>query len=307
MEVLSKLLTSVVPLYLFIGVGYFASKWWNLKSKFLSKLMLYALIPLLIIDNILQADIAQLLIVVTIVFALALAMSVPAWFTHQKLVKDFNPYLLYCGFSYFNVGWFGIPVVLALFGEKQMPLIISAYMGNVLYGDTIGYYLMSRSKDLPVKESVKNVIKIPAIYACAVAIVANLLGFKSPEFISPIMKVVSWIVSALGMVIIGIGLTKVNFKEIAYKMFGKLLGVRYVAAAVIMGLLVLAEMLLVGQLKSDEQKLLLLIPAFPIAANLVVFSSYLDTENENASLLVSLSSLISLVIVPIACLLLFAK
>ncbi len=305
MEVLSKLLTSVVPLYLFIGAGYLAAKWWGLNSKFLSKIMLYALIPLLIMHNILQADMAKLLIVVTIIFSLALFMNLPAWLTHKYIAKDFNKYLVYCGFSYFNIGWFGIPIVLALFGEKQMPLMISAYMGNVLYGDTIGYYLMSRSKDLPVKDSIKNVIKIPAIYACIVAIVANVMGFKPPEAISPIMEVVSWVVSALGMVLIGIGLTKVNLKETDYKLFSKMLGVRYVTAAIIMGLLVLGEMLFVQQLKPDEQKLLLLIPAFPIAANLVVFSSYLDTEKENSSLLVSLSSLISLIIVPLVCVLLF--
>ena len=271
MEVLRKLLTSVLPLYLFIGVGYGASKFFNLQSKFLSKIMLYALIPLLIIHNILQADMAKLLIVVTIIFGLALAMSLPAWLTHRYVAPDFNKHLVYSGFSYFNIGWFGIPVVMALFGEKQMPLMISAYMGNVLYGDTIGYYLMSRSKDLPVKESIKNVIRIPAVYACVVAIIANVMGFKPPEAISPVMEVVSWIVSALGMVIIGIGLTKVKFKETNYPLFSKMLGVRYGAAALIMGLLVLGEMLLVKQLKPDEQKLLLLIPAFPIAANLVVF------------------------------------
>lgn len=305
MDVLSKLLTSVLPLYLFIGAGYGASKWFGLKSKLLSKILLYVLIPVVIFDNILQAEITQLLIVVTIVFTLALLMNLPAWLTHRFLVKDLNKYLLFCSYSYFNVGWFGIPVVLALFGEKQLPLIISAYMGNVLYGDTIGYYLVSRSKDLPVKESVKNVIKIPAIYACAAAILANLWGFKMPEFLSPGMEAVSWILSALGMVMIGIGLTQVNFKETDYKMFGKLLGVRYVAAAILMGLLVLGEMAVIGQLKPDEQKLLLLIPAFPIAANLVVFASYLDAEKENSALLVSLSSIISLILVPIACVLLF--
>lgn len=305
MEVLSKLLTSVVPLYLFIGVGYGASKWLGLKSRPVSKILLYVLIPLVIFDNILQADVAELLIVATIVFSLALLMNLPAWLTHRYLVKDLNKYLLFCGFSYFNVGWFGIPIVLALFGEKQMPLIISAYMGNLLYGDTIGYYLMSRSKDLPVKDSVLNVIKIPAVYAGAAGVVANLQGFKLPESISPVMEVISWIVSAVGMVVIGIGLTKVNLKEIDYRKFGKLLGVRYLGAAVLMGLLVLGEMLLIGQLKPDEQKLLLLIPAFPIAANLVVFSSYLDTENENSALLVSLSSLISLVVVPVVCVFLF--
>lgn len=305
MDVLSKLLSSVLPLYAFIGAGYAASRFFGLKSKPVSKILLYVLIPLVIFDNIAQAELSQLLVVSLMVFALGVLMNLPAWLVSKYLVKDFNRYLLLCSYAYFNIGWFGIPVVLALFGEQQMPLIISAYMGNVLYGDTIGYYLVSRSKDLPVKESVKNVLKIPAIYACAAAIAANLLGFQLPESLAPVMKGVSWILSALGMVIIGIGLTSVKFPEINYRMFGKLLGVRYLSAAALMGLLVWLETLLVGQLKPDEQKLLLLIPAFPIAANLVVFASFLETETENTSVIVSLSSLISLILVPVVCVLLF--
>jgi len=305
MNVLSKLLSSVLPLYAFIGAGYAASRFFGLKSKPVSSILLFFLIPVVIFYNLAKAEISQLLVVAALVFALGLLMNIPAWFSQRFLAKDFNRPLLLCGFSYFNIGWFGIPIVLALFGEEQMPLIISAYMGNVFYGDTIGYYLISRSKDLPIKESVKNVVKIPAIYACVAAVCANLLGFEMPESVSGVMDVVSWILSALGMVIIGIGLSHVDFKKADYRTFGKILSVRYLSAAAIMGLLVWLELTIGGQLKADEQKLLLLIPAFPIAANLVVFASFLDTEKENASLLVSLSSLISLIIVPIICVLLF--
>lgn len=305
MDILGKLLSNVLPLYGFIIAGYFANRFFGLKSKVVSKILLYFLIPLVIFDNLVKAELTQLLIAAAIVFVLGLLMNIPAWLTHKFVVKDLNKYLLSCSYSYFNIGWFGIPVVLALFGEEKMPLIISAYMGNVFYGDTIGYYLMSRSKDLPVTESIKNVLKIPAVYASIAAIVANALGFEMPESLSPVMKGFSWTLSALGMVIIGIGLTQVKFKEVDYKKFSKLLGIRYVAAGVVMGLLVAAEAIIIGQLEADEQKLLLLIPAFPIAANLVVFASYLDTESENASLLVSLSSIISLILVPVLCVLLF--
>lgn len=305
MEVIGKLLSHVLPLYAFIGAGYAASKWLGLQSKPVSKILLYVLIPVVIFDNLAKAELTQVMYAAIMVFVLGLLMNLPAWLTHRYIVKDVNKYLLSCSFSYFNIGWFGIPVVLALFGEKQMPLIISAYMGNVLYGDTIGYYLVSRSKDLPVKKALKNVIKIPAIYACIAAIVANLLGFKFPETLSPVMEGVSWILSALGMVIIGIGLTEVNLKQLDYKKYGKILGVRYLSAAVFMISLILLEMAVIGQLKSDEQKLLGLISAFPIAANLVVFASFLETESKNASLLVSLSSFISLLLVPVTCIILF--
>lgn len=306
MNVLNELLTSVVPLYGFIILGYVASRWLGLKSKPISKLLLYVLIPLVIFDNILKAEPAQLATAMSIIFLLAALMNLPAQLA-GRLGGDINQDLLRCSFSYFNIGWFGIPVVMALFGEEKMPLIISAYMGNVLYGDTVGYYLISRSKDMGVGDSIKNVLKIPAIYALLAAIIANAYGFKMPESLEPVTKGVSWTLSALGMTIIGITLTSVDVKKVDYRLFSKLMAVRYVAAAVILGALVWLESVLIGQLEGDEQKLMLLMASFPIAANLVVFATFIDTETENASILVTFSSVISLFLVPAACLLLFQQ
>jgi predicted permease len=307
MNVLNELLTSVVPLYGFIILGYVASRWFGLKSKPISSLLLYVLIPLVIFDNILKAEPAQLATALSIIFLLAALMNLPAELVKRWLKPDVNPALLRCSFSYFNIGWFGIPVVMALFGEEKMPLIISAYMGNVLYGDTVGYYLVSRSKDMGVGDSVKNVLKIPAIYALIAAIIANLYGVKMPESLEPVMKGASWTLSALGMIIIGVTLTTVDIKKVNYGQFSKLMAVRYIAAALILGALVWLESVLIGQLQSDDQKLMLLMASFPIAANLVVFATFIEAETEDASILVTFSSIISLVLVPVACLLLFGQ
>ncbi len=307
MNVLNELLTNVVPLYGFIILGYVASRWLGLKSKPISSLLLYVLIPLVIFDNILKAEPAQLATAMSIVFLLAALMNIPAELVNRRFGSDVHPDLLRCSFSYFNIGWFGIPVVMALFGEEKMPLIISAYMGNVLYGDTVGYYLVSRSKDMDVKDSIKNVLKIPAIYALIAAIIANAYGVKMPESLEPVMKGASWTLSALGMIIIGVTLTAVDIKKVAYAQFSKIMAVRYMAAALILGLLVWLESLVIGQLEGDDQKLMMLMATFPIAANLVVFATYIDTETEDASILVTFSSVISLFLVPAACLLLFRQ
>ena len=115
MNVLNELLTSVVPLYGFIILGYVASRWLGLKSKPISKLLLYVLIPLVIFDNILKAEPAQLATAMSIIFLLAALMNLPAQLA-GRLGGDINQDLLRCSFSYFNIGWFGIPVVMALFG-----------------------------------------------------------------------------------------------------------------------------------------------------------------------------------------------
>lgn len=299
MEVLQELATRVLPLYIFIVIGWVARRKWNLGSKWISKTLLYVLIPLLIIENLLKADLEETAVAGAIIFILAFAMNVPAIFTKRVLAKDYNESLLKGAFSYYNIGWFGIPVVMALFGEQEMPLIISAYMGNVLYGDSIGFYMMSRTKDIPAKEAVKKVLRIPAVYACILAIVLNLFSIELPEAVEPVGTVISWTVSALGMLIIGVTLAGIDFKAIAYGTLSKILGVRYVSGALILILLVFMEHQFLNVLEDDQQKLMLLMATFPIAANLVVFASVLDTEQENAALLVGTSSLISLLLVPL--------
>lgn len=305
MDVLTALLTKVLPLYGFIALGFGAKKWFGLNSKPISKLLLFLLIPILIIDNVMQAELAELAIVAGMVFLLASLMTLPAILLGKYGVKHFNKNLLMGSFSYYNIGWFGIPVVIALFGEQQMAFIVSAYLGNVLFGDTVGYYLISRTKDMPVKEAVYNVLKIPAIYACVLAIALNLFGVDRPEAFEPVSQGASWLASALGMLIIGITLCDIDFKNIDYGMFSKILSTRYISGMAIIGLLVLGEWAFLGVLDDEQWKLMLLLSTFPIAANLVVFSTFLDVEQENTSLLVGSSSLISLLLVPLACLLLF--
>ncbi|KGE13059.1 AEC family transporter [Sphingobacterium deserti] len=305
MEVLQELATKVLPLYIFMLIGWGLKKKWDLSSRWISKLLLFLLIPFLIVENLLKADLEETAVIGSMIFLLALAMNLPALLTKKFVGDDFDGNLLKGAFSYYNIGWFGIPVVMALFGEEQMPLIISAYVGNALYGDTIGYYLMSRTKGISVKEAATKVFKIPAIYACILAIGLNVANVKLPEEAESIANVVSWVVSSLGMLIIGLTLGTIHFKKIAYAALGKILGMRYIAGALILILFVLAEKQFIGVLDEDQSMLMLLMGSFPIAANLVVFASFLETEEENAAVLVGLSAIVSLFVTPAVSLLLF--
>lgn len=305
MDVLQELATRVFPLYIFMLLGCAIQKKWDINSRWISKTLLYVLIPFLIIENLLKADLQETAVVGSMIFLLAFAMNIPALLIQRSFGKDYNGNLLKGAFSYYNIGWFGIPVVMALFGEEQMPLIISAYVGNALYGDTIGYYLMSRTTGISAAEAFAKVFKIPAIYACALAIGLNAASVDAPAFMESAAKVVSWVVSALGMLIIGLTLGKLQFSKIAYASFSKILATRYLAGALILGLLVVAEKQFIGVLEEQQSLLMLLMASFPIAANLVVFASFLKTEEENAAILVGLSAILSLVLTPLVSLLLF--
>ncbi|MET0244009.1 MAG: AEC family transporter [Flavitalea sp.] len=305
MEVLPELLKKVFPYYGFILIGFFCARKWKLESKWISKLLLFVFIPLLIIEKMLQADLKETAVAGTMIFVLAMLMNLPAIWGRKIARDNIDPSITSVSYSYYNIGWFGIPVVTALFGEEKLALVISAYIGNALYGDTVGYYLASRSKGISAAQAFAKIFKIPAIYAAAVGIGLNAAGVELPEAAKTAGTVAGWLVSASGMLIIGITLAGVKFKNIAWKMFSKLISIRYISGALILALLVLAESFWPAILEPDQQKIMLLLASFPIAANLVVFATVLETEEENAALLVGITSMVSLVLVPVVCLLLF--
>lgn len=305
MEVLEQLLYKMLPLYGFILIGWAIRKKWTFNSRWISKTLLYFLIPYLIIEKLLRANLEEAAVVGSVIFILACLMNIPAYLIRNNIGKGYNTGMLQAGFSYYNIGWFGIPVVMALFGENGMPFIISAYVGNALYGDTIGYYMISQINASDKREAIKKVFKIPAVYACVAAILLNLFSVEAPELVEQIGEGISWLVSALGMLVIGVTLATVSFKNFDYKGFSKILGLRYLCGILILSVLIFIEHQFIQILDEDQSKLLFLIGTFPIAANLVVFASFLKAEEKSAALLVGISSLISLLLVPLACFILF--
>ncbi len=113
------------------------------------------------------------------------------------------------------------------------------------------------------------------------------------------MSIVSWIVSALGMMIVGLHLTEVDFKKLNVPYFGKLLGFRTLTAILIAGAIIGGEYLIWESLESEDYLMLILIPFLPVASNISLFASYLETEEERFSLVVVLSIGLSLILVPI--------
>jgi predicted permease len=225
-------------------------------------------------------------------------MNLPALLAHKTFAKKENPNLIKSSFTFFNVLFFGIPVVTALFGQEATSTLICVYLGTAFYGDIFGYFQVAKTK-LSTKEAIVEILKVPYLYVFIAAIAIKIWGIKIPEEAASPMSLVSWVVSALGMMIVGLHLTEVDFKKIDLPYFGKLLGFRILAAVVIAALVIGGEYLFWENLESEDYLMLALLPFFPVASNISLFASYLETEEERFSLVVVLSIGISLILIPI--------
>ena len=299
MNVFLDLYKTLIPYLLCIPIGYVLARKNIIPKNIVSKPLLYFFIPVLVINHVLEASVENLTILPIISFALSVAMILPATIVHKTFGKGESRSLLKSGFSFFNVAFFGIPVVNALFGKEAITTLICIYIGSALYGNIIGYFQVARTR-FSRKHSIKEIFKVPFIYVFVLAVILKIFGFETPSAVEPVVDVFSVIVSVAGMLIIGINIEQVDFKALKWSYYLKLLGVRVIASVVIMAALIGLEYAFVNGLNTEETHVLILLALFPIAANLTVFASFLKSNEKQSALLVLLSMLISLILVPLA-------
>ena len=227
-------------------------------------------------------------------------MILPAIWIYRKYDQKSDLNLLKSCFSFYIVAFFGIPTVQALFGDGSVTLLICIYVGTALYGDLIGYYQVARS-GLGQKEAFKEVLKAPFLYAFTIAILLKVIGIPSfPDVVVDAADVSGTVVSVAGMLIIGINASSVKFNSLDYTFLGRLNLTRLIAGIFIMGAFLTIEFFFLDIIKEEEARhMLMLLPLFPVAANVTVFASFLGTKEKESAMLILTSILLSLILVPI--------
>lgn len=296
MSAIGNIAAALLPLYGVILIGWAVGGRIPWAAKLFSTILVFGLIPLLVIDKVLAAETRQLMVIPPLVFAVAALMSIPAHRLAQRLGKDFDPKLLSASFSFFNVAFFGVPVSQALFGEVGASTVICAYIGSALYGDTIGYFLIARTKEGARKAATKA-LRVPIVYVVIGAIIAKLTGVTMPEAAKPVLSIAGTLVSVLGMAVIGLNLAETGRDDWRPKLMTRILAVRQASGLILLGTALALEAALVGILTPRDRVIVGLVALFPIASNVTLFATLLDTNRKAAAVLVALSSVVSLVLV----------
>lgn len=296
MSTLGTIAAALLPLYGVILLGWAFGGRVPWAAKLFSTILVFGLIPLLVIDKVLDAEPRQLMVIPPLMFMVAALMSIPAHRLARRLGDDFDPKLLSASFSFFNVAFFGVPVSQALFGEVGVSTVICAYIGSALYGDTIGYFLIARTREGTRKAATKA-LRVPIVYVIIGALIAKSAGVTMPEAAAPVVAVAGKLVSVLGMTVIGLNLAKTSRDDWRPGLMTRILAVRQASGLVLIATALAAEAAFVGMLSPRDRVIVGLVALFPIASNVTLFATLLDTNRKAAAVLVALSSAVSLVLV----------
>lgn len=282
----------IMFLYILTGWGLFKSGLVTKEgSKALVNLLLYVIFPCVIIKSFCLERTPGNVRVVLLSFAgavlvLGIAMAVAAILFFRYPVDNF-------GAAFSNAGFMGIPLVAATLGSEAV-VYVSAMTAllNVLqwtYGQKI---LAGREGNISWLGSLKS----PIVAALIAGVVIFAAGIPLPSILTECMQTVSGMNAPVAMIILGLYLGELRFKEIVDTPRVWLCSiVRLVAiplaTAAALRLAFPGERLMTGAL--------LICAAAPVGSNVAVYAQRLGKDYTYAVKTVCLSTLLSILTLPL--------
>ncbi len=304
---LSAVIQQMGVLFLIIGIGYAAAKaklFPQNTNRALAQLVIYVTNPCTVLYSVLGGErglsnrevylltgIAVLFFAVVIGVGLVLPRILGCDPKQRKL------YAFMCTFS--NMGFLGFPVVSALYGADAVfyASIFNLVFQLVVY--TYGVWLMEGGQG-SFRLHWKTFCT-PIIIASVAAYICYLTDFSAPAFAVKTLNMLSNMTSPLCMLVIGIALAKVpvgkvfsNWRLYVINLV-KLLGLPLLAYALLHRFV--ANPLILG--------ITVVIAAMPVATMSTILAAKYNADEELAASGVFLSTLMSLVTIPVIMFVLF--
>ncbi|MCI1883008.1 MAG: AEC family transporter [Sporolactobacillus sp.] len=197
-----------------------------------------------------------------------------------------------------NTVFVGLPVNLALFGPDSLPYVLIYYMANTTFFWTLGVYLIQRDGNGSAKMDFRRTIgKLfsPPLMGFIVGVILVLMRVKLPSFLMEDFQYIGNLTIPLSMIFIGIAIHQAGLNKLSINRdsVGILVG-RFLAAPLLMTLLVLS-----APMPKLMKAVFILQSAMPVMTNAPVVSKLYHADSQYAAVMVTETTLLSLLTIPI--------
>lgn len=306
---ISTLFSSVFLLLLMVIPGILMSKFGlsnKLFGKGISNLILYVTQPALIIhayirdfdkEVFIRAGIVLLLSVVSHLIATLIAFNI-----YKKYPDDIKRVLRFATI-FTNAGYMGIPLITSILNdEAAIYASIYVIVFNVFVW-TVGCYIYTdQKKYISIKKALLN----PAVISTLIGLLIFILPINAyiPDVINGVLVSLKDMVAPLSMLLIGLQLSSVKVKEL----FSDLAMYKYLILRMLLIpfaiFAVLKVVSLCGYSDPTVMTVILVCSATPAATATSMFAEIFDGNSAYSSKIVSLSTICSLVTMPVVAMLL---
>ena len=310
----------ILPLYFIILLGYIAGKYLEVQRESIAPLLLYIVVPVVTFKGILDSDINAQTLTYPLYFLVLGAFMSLSFFWLARLLgfsKEKAGMLSLCT-SLVNVGYYGLPLVLLVLGEKALGVSVMLILGLAIHECSVAY-LVAASGKYSFKESLDKTLTLPILYSSLIAIAVNYFNHHyyhevihylpsniETSLLKPIWASINTMMerfisaySLLGMIMIGLGISKIkNLKlDLAF------MSLAYIAKFIIIPGIAVGFIFLnknYFHFYDDlATQVIFLMSLVPIGANTISIATQLKLDVDKVAITTVISTLIALAYIPL--------
>lgn len=204
-----------------------------------------------------------------------------------------------CMFFVSNTIFIGLPINLALFGEKSITYVLLYYIANTILFWTLGIYSISRDGSgnkpkLFSYQTLRHIIS-PPLVGFMVGILFVMANIKLPLFIIDVCKYLGDCTTPLSMLFIGISICSVKpneinlSKDVAALVFG-----RFIIAPFLVFLLTLLI-----PAPPMMKEVFIVQSAMPIVTSASIISKAYNADYKYAAVMTAVTTVIAMIMIPL--------
>lgn len=293
------LVGKIFPLYGMIGLGYIASRGLHVARESIAPLLIYIISPVVVFAASLNVTISlEVLGFPWFMFGVSVVMCLFFYWVGKFFWEDATRNIFAFSAGTGNTGYFGIPLAMLLFEPEVANLYIFTMLASLLYESTIGFYIIARGQ-YTFRQSLLKVARLPSLYAMHLGLVCNYMGWFPSASLMDFMEYFKGTFAILGMMMVGMGLKGVWEKGMDFTFVGMTFVTKFVVWPLVVFGLIYLDQTWFGLLNDALYKVMFIFAVVPLATNAVSMAVLLNAAPEKASFAVLLSTLFSLVSIPL--------
>ena len=289
---MSSIIFSILGIYIFIVMGYVAKMSFKdaIDDKTITLINVYFLQVFLTFWGLLVRPVdVTLLYAPSIYLVIVVLILIISVIIAKRLFQSPKEYSIATVAAIIgNTGNLGIPLGIAIFGEESIPYTTVINLVNVFVVYTVGVYFYSRGT-FDVKTSLKNILKLPILWAAAVAIILSVNEYKPSEVVMNTLMMGAYASMTMQLFLFGLYLYGNKIKEISKSLVIWVLSFKFLILPLV-AFLVLYNI----ELDSMIKGIIFIQLMMPLAIANVNFASLYDCEPKIVTALVFISSVVFL-------------
>ncbi|ACZ49631.1 putative permease [Anaplasma centrale str. Israel] len=288
----------VLPVYTTILLGFIAGRVVKLDCATIGKLLFYSVGPTVVFFGILKINITPEFVFLPIItFVVCCAMSLIVYNVSSLVFRDHIRNMLAFSSGSSGMGFFGLPVAIALFDEGTVSIYLLCYVGMLFFENSFGFYIATRGLYTP-QQCFKKLITLPTFHAAVAALLCNHFKVHMPEFLLRVSTDLASTYMVLGTMLLGISVANIKDFSINWKLMVFTVLIKYVAWPLLALLLIFLDRKGPCLYDSQTYQAFILLAIIPISSTGVILAYTTNYKPDVAAIMLLISTVIGIFYVP---------